>query len=56
MSRNREWRFTNTHKGNPLSGLWALVRFSLFLLLAFHLGWSWWLVALIFSYVELTFS
>lgn len=55
-SVGRHMVFTNNYRGNPLASLWGVIRFTLFLLVAAHLGWSWWLVALIFSYVELTFS
>lgn len=41
--------------GNPLGCLWGIIRFTLFLVVAVHLGWSWWLIALVLSYVELTF-
>lgn len=54
--RGRRWYFTHDYSGNPVAVVWGAIRFTLFLLVAFHLGWSWLLVALIFSYVELMFS
>lgn len=52
----RRWYFTHNYSGNPVGAFWAIIRVTLFLLVAFRLGWSWWLVALIVSYVELEFS
>jgi hypothetical protein len=53
----RRWTFTNNYSGNPVAGLWGVIRFTLFLSVALHIGWSpLFLAALIVSYVELTFS
>ncbi len=52
----RQWEFTNRYSGNPIGLLWGAVRLALFLVVAVHLGWSWLLVALVISYVELEFG
>lgn len=36
--------------------IWQIIKFVCFVLLAVHLGWSWWLVALLIVVVEVTFT
>lgn len=36
--------------------LWQIAKLIVFILLCVHLGWSWWLLALIFVCIEWTAS
>lgn len=55
MNARREfaYRLPNT---NPVGCVWGLIKWACFIALAVHLGWSWWLLALIIVLVEVTFS
>lgn len=44
------------HRPHGLTLIWSIIRLVCFILLALHLGWSWWLILLIISYVEIEFS
>lgn len=44
-----------TTPSNPVGCAYNLAKFIVFILLAVHLGWSWWLLALLFVVVEVTF-